>query len=171
MTEQMGLYGLRHKLARLHGDIHAVQRKISREQKRIELAQSHTLAFEARIAEVRQQAATIESAIMLAFNASVGEVSSRETHPKMHLAAWGALTRTILATLRRAQGRPLITRTITELVAEELSLELATKEDWVGFHRRVSCILRAKLKEGWVKRLHNPRGSKPGSWVLAASAE
>lgn len=171
MGMPMGQLGLRHALARLRGKQIQIARRQERAKQRLAAIHQELAQLENEAATTAQEVALLSTALVSVFADPGTSVEPRQTYPKLHLGAWGSVTRTILGIFRDANGGPLLATELASQVQERLGVELNTPDEQHKFRRHIGRRLKGMYHSGYLERLHDPAKSGEGIWELKASSE
>ena len=128
MADKMAVYGLRHQRSRLAGEITKLKEWNCRNEAKIEGLRTRIAVNKGKIAALTSQIDAMGDVAKIAFTVELAPPAPRQTRPKKHFAAWGAITRETLCCLKDATGTPLTTLQVAERINQKLQLNLSAEQ-------------------------------------------
>lgn len=169
MAKNMAIYGLQHQQSRLAGEIGRLKWVNAQNQSKIADLNSRIAANQAKIEVLTTQVQTLAEAAQTAFGTELGEPIPRRTVPKLHIADWGTVTRSVLRQLALSQGVPLTTEQLAERINLQLKLGLS-EEELRAFKTALRHTLKRLRNNGKVERATTAASlGDYSTWVLASS--
>ncbi|UCV18524.1 hypothetical protein [Ferribacterium limneticum] len=170
MAVTMGQLGLRHARCRLAGDNQKLGRRQQKLLAQIESLKEQVAALDALLQGNTEKMLAIDSALQVVFS-DQQPLIARQTFPKRHALAWGAITRGVLTVMRDSNGAILSTHEVTLCLADQTGFELQTGDDFQGLRKAVRHRLAALANKGTIERLHEHESNQAGLWRLKAPSE